>query len=108
MQASLCILRGKCFHGLENRPRASFWLKRALTIDALASEAFEMLVDNYMLTTDEEGELLSQINFGSDRWLFDVYTSRLKKVHSFLCEESACVRVCVRMCAEPLTLARSV
>ena len=82
MQAALCVLRGKCFHGQENRSRACFWFKRALELDALSCVAFEMLVDNFMLTTDEEAELLSQLDFGSDKWLFDVYASRLKKVRT--------------------------
>lgn len=90
MQAALCILRGKCFHGLENRSRACYWLKLALTLDPFASEALELLVDNYMLTTDEEAELLSQLDVGEDRWLFDVYASRLKKVR-FVQYRDVCV-----------------
>lgn len=80
MEAALCVLRAKSFYGLENRTRACFWLKQALSLDPLACEAFEMLVEGFMLTTDEEAELLSTLDFGEDAWLFDVYAARLKKV----------------------------
>ncbi|KAJ7299336.1 hypothetical protein O6H91_Y249500 [Diphasiastrum complanatum] len=78
--AALCLLRGRAFEALENRSRALRWYKAALKVDPYCYEAFEHLIDNHMLSSDEEAHLLSSLKFDSqDRWLSLLYSCQSKK-----------------------------
>eukprot|EP01102_Stenamoeba_stenopodia_P001135 TRINITY_DN10993_c0_g1_i1.p1 TRINITY_DN10993_c0_g1~~TRINITY_DN10993_c0_g1_i1.p1 ORF type:complete len:605 (+),score=160.42 TRINITY_DN10993_c0_g1_i1:44-1816(+) len=84
--ALICLVRGKMFNALENRNRASFWFKEALKYDCFCYEAFEMLVNNHMLSSKEEEELMKTIHTRSEEpslidqdWLELIYSCRLKK-----------------------------
>lgn len=44
--ASLCLLRGRVYEKLDNRPRAVRWFKSALFCDIRCYEAFAALIDN--------------------------------------------------------------
>ncbi|CAN0420960.1 unnamed protein product, partial [Hapterophycus canaliculatus] len=41
--AALCCLRGQAYANLDNRPRATVWLRTALEIDARCVEALQCL-----------------------------------------------------------------
>ncbi|XP_008787886.1 anaphase-promoting complex subunit 6 isoform X2 [Phoenix dactylifera] len=78
--AAICFLRGKAYEALENRAQARLWYKAAVKADPLCYEALECLVDNYMLTCEEESRLLSSLQFGKDdRWLSTFYSCLIKK-----------------------------
>ncbi|GBG32886.1 Anaphase-promoting complex subunit 6 [Hondaea fermentalgiana] len=84
--AMLCLLRGRVYETLDNRPRASKWFKAALVCDIYCYEAFDALVDS-QLRPVEERQLMSELHryraFEDDAaWLFAVYSSRLSK-HDF-------------------------
>ncbi|XP_073103970.1 anaphase-promoting complex subunit 6 isoform X2 [Elaeis guineensis] len=78
--AAICFLRGKAYEALDNRAQARLWYKAAVKADPLCYEALECLVDNYMLTCEEESSLLSSLQFGKDdRWLSTFYSCLIKK-----------------------------
>ncbi|XP_065018940.1 anaphase-promoting complex subunit 6-like isoform X1 [Musa acuminata AAA Group] len=78
--SAICFLRGKAYEALENRAQARQWYKAAVKADALCYEALECLVDNYMLTCEEESSLLSSLQFGKDdKWLSSFYSCLVKK-----------------------------
>eukprot|EP00249_Psilotum_nudum_P014975 c25100_g1_i1 orf=111-1745(+) len=78
--AAICLLRGRAFEALENRARALRWYQAALKSDPYCYEAFERLVENHMLSNNEEVNLLSSLKFDQeDRWLSLLYSCHLKK-----------------------------
>ncbi|XP_050368000.1 anaphase-promoting complex subunit 6 [Argentina anserina] len=78
--SAICFLRGKAFEALENRAQARKWYKAAIKADPLCYEALECLIDNHMLTCEEEASLLSSIQFGpQDGWLSSFYSCLIKK-----------------------------
>nr|CAD1837361.1 unnamed protein product [Ananas comosus var. bracteatus] len=78
--AAICFLRGKAYEALDNRAQAREWYKAAVKADPLCYEALECLVDNYMLTCEEESDLLSSVQFGKDDgWLLSFYSCLIKK-----------------------------
>ncbi|XP_039126591.1 anaphase-promoting complex subunit 6 [Dioscorea cayenensis subsp. rotundata] len=78
--AAICFLRGKAYEALENRVQARQWYKAAVKADPLCYEALECLVDNYMLSCEEESSLLSSLQFGKDDgWLSTFYSCLIKK-----------------------------
>ncbi|XP_047089981.1 anaphase-promoting complex subunit 6 [Lolium rigidum] len=80
IKSAICFLRGKAYEALDNRDLARQWYKAAVKVDPLCYEALECLVDNYMLTCEEESELLSSLKFGKeDGWLSAFYTCLIKK-----------------------------
>ncbi|CAM6099881.1 unnamed protein product [Calypogeia fissa] len=80
ISAAMCLLRGKAYEALENRARALCWYKAALKADPFCFEAFEHLVDNYMLTNEQESKLLASLKFDpEDRWLSLMYSCRANK-----------------------------
>ncbi|KAH9554615.1 hypothetical protein CY35_08G072400 [Sphagnum magellanicum] len=87
--AAICLLRGRAFEALENRARALRWFKAALKADPYCYEAFEHLVDNHMLTSDEEASLLYSLKFDpEDHWLSLLYSCRAKKYGQLAAIES--------------------
>jgi len=84
--AMLCLLRGRVYETLDNRPRASKWFRAALVCDIYCYEAFDALVDS-QLRPVEERQLMNELHRagafeGQAAWLFPVYSSRLSK-HDF-------------------------
>ncbi|KAJ4980598.1 hypothetical protein NE237_031435 [Protea cynaroides] len=80
ISSAICFLRGKAYEALENRTQARQWYKAALKADALCYEALECLMDNHMLTCEEETSLLSSLHFGpEDEWLTCFYSCLITK-----------------------------
>ncbi|XP_019187177.1 PREDICTED: anaphase-promoting complex subunit 6 [Ipomoea nil] len=78
--SAICFLRGKASEALENRAQARLWYKAAIKADPLCYEALACLVENHMLTCDEEASLLSSLQFGAeDGWLSSFYSCLVKK-----------------------------
>lgn len=78
--SAICFLRGKAYEAQENRAQARLWYKAAIKADPLCYEALECLIENYMLTCEEEASLLSSLHFGpEDGWLSSFYTCLIKK-----------------------------
>lgn len=80
ISSAICFLRGKAYEALENRAQARLWYKAAIKADPLCYEALECLIENHMLTCEEETSLLSSLEFGSeDGWLSSFYSCLIKK-----------------------------
>ncbi|KAL3508780.1 hypothetical protein ACH5RR_028181 [Cinchona calisaya] len=78
--SAICFLRGKAYEALENRAQARLWYKAAIKADPLCYEALECLIENHMLTCEEETSLLSSLHFGSEEgWLSSFYTCLINK-----------------------------
>lgn len=78
--SAICFLRGKTYEALENRAQARHWYKVAIKADPLCYEALECLIENHMLTCEEETSLLSSLQFGpEDGWLSSFYSCLIKK-----------------------------
>ncbi|XP_077227444.1 anaphase promoting complex 6 isoform X2 [Tasmannia lanceolata] len=80
ISAAIYFLRGKAYEALENRAQACHWYKAAVQADPLCYEALECLIDNQMLTCEEERSLLSSLQFTpEDGWLSAFYSCLMKK-----------------------------
>ncbi|XP_054811712.1 anaphase-promoting complex subunit 6-like [Prosopis cineraria] len=80
ISSAICFLRGKAHEALENRAQARLWYKAAIKADPLCYEALECLIENHMLTCEEEANLISSLQFGSeDGWLSSFYSCLIKK-----------------------------
>ncbi|KAL2326815.1 hypothetical protein Fmac_020242 [Flemingia macrophylla] len=80
ISSAICFLRGKAYEALENRAQARLWYKAAIKADPLCYEALECLIENHMLTCEEEANLISSLQFGSeDGWLSSFYSCLIKK-----------------------------
>ncbi|KAH7544006.1 hypothetical protein JRO89_XS15G0085200 [Xanthoceras sorbifolium] len=80
ISSAICFLRGKAYEALENRAQARQWYKAAVKADPLCYEALECLIENHMLTCEEETSLLSSLEFGTeDGWLSSFYSCLIKK-----------------------------
>jgi len=80
IKSAICFLRGKAYEALDNRDLARQWYKAAIKADPLCYEALECLVDNYMLTCEEESELMSSLQFREeDGWLSAFYSCLITK-----------------------------
>ncbi|KAF6160032.1 hypothetical protein GIB67_033116 [Kingdonia uniflora] len=54
ISSAIFFLGGKAYEALENRTQALQWYKAAVKADPLCYEALECLIDNHMLTCEEE------------------------------------------------------
>ncbi|EOY13331.1 hypothetical protein QUC31_002272 [Theobroma cacao] len=80
ISSAIFFLRGKAYEALENRAQARQWYKAAIKADPLCYEALECLIENHMLTCEEETSLLSSLQFGAeDGWLSSFYSCLIKK-----------------------------
>ncbi|KDP30666.1 hypothetical protein JCGZ_16222 [Jatropha curcas] len=80
ISSAICFLRGRAYEALENRAQARQWYKAAIKADPLCYEALECLIENHMLTCEEETSLLSSLQFGpEDGWLSSFYSCLMKK-----------------------------
>ncbi|GJP52697.1 hypothetical protein CLOM_g11789, partial [Closterium sp. NIES-68] len=78
--AAFNLIRGRAYEALGNRPKAIQWLSAALQADPFCSEAFDELIDNHMLTTEQEVDLVESLSVPSGfEWLRLLYSSRCKK-----------------------------
>ncbi|GMJ10107.1 anaphase promoting complex 6 [Hibiscus trionum] len=80
ISSAIYFLRGKAYEALENRAKARQWYKAAIKADPLCYEALECLIENHMLTCEEETSLFSSLQFGpEDGWLSSFYSCLIKK-----------------------------
>ncbi|CAL8150783.1 unnamed protein product [Prunus armeniaca] len=80
ISSAICFLRGKAYEALENHVQARHWYKAAIKADPLCYEALECLIENHMLTYEEEASLLASLQFGpEDGWLSSFYSCLIKK-----------------------------
>ena len=80
LTAALRLQRGKAHVALENKPLALIWFTKALEADPFCSDAFDCLISNHMLGTEEERTLIASLKFSEeDEWLRFLYTSMGKK-----------------------------
>ncbi|KAJ6301629.1 hypothetical protein OIU77_015855 [Salix suchowensis] len=80
ISAATCFLRGRAYEAMENRALARQWYKAAIKADPLCYEALDCLIENHVLTCEEETNLLSSLQFGpEDGWLSSFYSCLIKK-----------------------------
>uniref|UniRef100_A0A7N0UGE0 Anaphase-promoting complex subunit 6 n=1 Tax=Kalanchoe fedtschenkoi TaxID=63787 RepID=A0A7N0UGE0_KALFE len=80
ISSAIFFLRGKAYEALENRSQAKQWYKAAISADPLCYEALECLIENHMLTCEEERDLLASLQFPSeDEWVSTFYSCMIKK-----------------------------
>ncbi|CAI7841353.1 unnamed protein product [Closterium sp. NIES-53] len=78
--AAFNLIRGRAYEALGNRPKAIHWLSAALQADPFCSEAFDELMENHMLTTEQEVDLVESLNIPAGfEWLRLLYSCRCKK-----------------------------
>ncbi|KAK1167863.1 hypothetical protein AOXY_G10647 [Acipenser oxyrinchus oxyrinchus] len=61
IKSSICLLRGKIYDAMDNRPLATSSYKEALKLDVYCFEAFDLLTSHHMLTAQEEKEFLDSL-----------------------------------------------
>lgn len=59
VSSSICLLRGKIYDAMGNRPLATSSYKEALKLDVYCFEAFDLLTSHHMLTAQEGKEIVS-------------------------------------------------
>ncbi|CEG43769.1 Anaphase-promoting complex (APC), Cdc16 subunit [Plasmopara halstedii] len=64
--SSLALLMGETYEAFGNRENATLYYRIALRCDVHCSEAFFHLFDKYMLSTSEEKELMTSLDFSAD------------------------------------------
>ncbi|KAF5478545.1 hypothetical protein F2P56_005095 [Juglans regia] len=80
ISSAICFLRGKAYEASDNRAQSRLWYKAAVKADPLCYEALERLIENHMLTCEEEASLLSSLQIGpEDGWLLSFYSCLIKK-----------------------------
>ncbi|KAJ8256042.1 hypothetical protein COCON_G00199060 [Conger conger] len=81
----ICLLRGKIYDAMDNRPLATSSYKEALKLNVFCFEAFDLLTSHHMLTAQEEKDFLDALPLSEQcteeeqellRFLFE---NRLKK-----------------------------
>ncbi|CAI5513616.1 unnamed protein product, partial [Closterium sp. Naga37s-1] len=78
--AAFNLIRGRAYEALGNRPKAIHWLSAALQADPFCSEAYDELMENHMLTTEQEVDLVESLNIPAGfEWLRLLYSCRCKK-----------------------------
>ncbi|CAL1582542.1 unnamed protein product [Knipowitschia caucasica] len=61
INSSICLLRGKIYDAMDNRPLATSSYKEALKLDVYCFEAFDLLTAHHMLTAQEEKDFLDSL-----------------------------------------------
>ncbi|PRP81349.1 hypothetical protein PROFUN_04584, partial [Planoprotostelium fungivorum] len=83
ISSAICCLRGRAFLNLENRNRASHWIKESLIIDPKNCEAFNELVDHHLLSNKEAKRLIEELNIDSENeWIRMYYQSKVSQFDS--------------------------
>lgn len=84
LESSLCFLRGKIYSALNNFTKAKDAFREAVQVDVKNFEAFEILTNSYLLTPQEEWELIEQLDFSTlddnEIIIKNLYTLRLSKL----------------------------
>lgn len=86
MNASICLLRGKVYECMDNRNLAAECFREALRLDVHCYEAFNHLVNNNMMSAQEERELLDSLPISKQcpeeeiELVRFLYENKLKKV----------------------------
>jgi len=79
LDSAMCLLRGKVYEALENRPKAKDWYMAALRCDVTCFEALENLAEKRMLNYNDEHKFLNELQFPADlQWLKLIYESKLQ------------------------------
>jgi len=72
-------LLAKSYESQENKLYALKFYKEALKCNSENFEAFNRLISNYLLTSDEKRQLIEELKFTADNlWLKDYYISRIE------------------------------
>ncbi|XP_037542616.1 cell division cycle protein 16 homolog [Nematolebias whitei] len=85
ISSSICLLRGKIYDAMDNRPLATSSYKEALKLDVYCFEAFDLLTSHHMLTAQEEKDFLESLPFSQqcseeeEELLHFVFENKLKK-----------------------------
>ncbi|KAF5896364.1 cell division cycle protein 16, partial [Clarias magur] len=85
ISSSICLLRGKIYDAMDNRPLATSSYKEALKLDVYCFEAFDLLTSHHMLTAQEERDFLDSLPFSQqcteeeEELLHFLYENKLKK-----------------------------
>ncbi|XP_053482731.1 cell division cycle protein 16 homolog [Ictalurus furcatus] len=85
ISSSICLLRGKIYDAMDNRPLATSSYKEALKLDVYCFEAFDLLTSHHMLTAQEERDFLDSLPFSQqctkeeEELLRFLYENKLKK-----------------------------
>ncbi|XP_074658547.1 cell division cycle protein 16 homolog [Tubulanus polymorphus] len=85
ISACICLLRGLVYSGMDNRNLAAECFREALQLDVHCYEAFDYLVNNHMLSAQEERDLLESLPFSKQCDLNEIelvrflYENKLKK-----------------------------
>ncbi|KAI5621223.1 cell division cycle protein 16-like [Silurus asotus] len=85
ISSSICLLRGKIYDAMDNRPLATSSYKEALKLDVYCFEAFDLLTSHHMLTAQEERDFLNSLPFSQhcteeeEELLHFLYENKLKK-----------------------------
>lgn len=67
---AMCLLRGKVYDAMDNRPKSIESYRRALQLDCYCYEAFEHLTQHHLLSSSEQEALMQEVNFGAgDEWV---------------------------------------
>ena len=76
--SSLYLLRGRAYEELDNRERAIEWYTKALVANVSCVEAFNRLIEQRMLSSEQEQTLLLDLPWvPDDRWLCLMYQSKI-------------------------------
>ncbi|XP_036814416.1 cell division cycle protein 16 homolog isoform X5 [Oncorhynchus mykiss] len=85
IDSSICLLRGKIYDAMDNRPLATSSYKEALKLDVYCFEAFDLLTSHHMLTAQEEKDFLDSLPLSQqcteeeDELLHFLFENKLKK-----------------------------
>uniref|UniRef100_A0A4W5MK53 Cell division cycle 16 homolog (S. cerevisiae) n=1 Tax=Hucho hucho TaxID=62062 RepID=A0A4W5MK53_9TELE len=85
INSSICLLRGKIYDAMDNRPLATSSYKEALKLDVYCFEAFDLLTSHHMLTAQEEKDFLDSLPLSQqcteeeDELLHFLFENKLKK-----------------------------
>uniref|UniRef100_A0A4W4HB49 Cdc23 domain-containing protein n=1 Tax=Electrophorus electricus TaxID=8005 RepID=A0A4W4HB49_ELEEL len=85
ISSSICLLRGKIYDAMDNRPLATSNYKEALKLDIYCFEAFDLLTSHHMLTAQEERDFLDSLPLSQqcteeeEELLRFLYENKLKK-----------------------------
>uniref|UniRef100_A0A668ACF6 Cell division cycle 16 homolog (S. cerevisiae) n=1 Tax=Myripristis murdjan TaxID=586833 RepID=A0A668ACF6_9TELE len=85
ISSSICLLRGKIYDAMDNRPLATSSYKEALKLDVYCFEAFDLLTSHHMLTAQEEKEFLDSLPLSQqcteeeEELLHFLFENKLKK-----------------------------
>uniref|UniRef100_A0A8D3DZ92 Cell division cycle 16 homolog (S. cerevisiae) n=1 Tax=Scophthalmus maximus TaxID=52904 RepID=A0A8D3DZ92_SCOMX len=85
ISSSICLLRGKIYDAMDNRPLATSSYKEALKQDVYCFEAFDLLTSHHMLTAQEEKDFLDSLPLSQqcteeeEELLHFLFENKLKK-----------------------------